>query len=283
MINSYAILVNTCDKFEDCWYPFFKLFSVFWPDYKGKIYLNTEYKSFEFPGLNIECTKVCEVNKISKNKIITWSQCLKWALEIIDSDIILYLQDDYFLAEKVQTYWIHYFTDIMTKSPEIPCIQLTQSGIPAIKKTKFEMLYKSDHNYFSFVSCQAALWQKNILLSLIRVHETAWNFEWWGSKRAKYMHYEFLVISPESFNANKNYILSYILTGVVAGKWYYPVVELFDKHGIEISYNKRGFYRENTTHTLKERIKTKVSIWKIRSIIEIVIMKILFFTNKLVS
>lgn len=31
---NYSILVNTCDKFEDCWNPFFKLLSIYWPDYQ---------------------------------------------------------------------------------------------------------------------------------------------------------------------------------------------------------------------------------------------------------
>lgn len=42
----YALLVNTCDKFEDCWIPFFSLLKKYWPDCSGKIYLNTEYKSY---------------------------------------------------------------------------------------------------------------------------------------------------------------------------------------------------------------------------------------------
>lgn len=46
----YSILVNTCDKFEDCWNPFFKLFFLFWPDYNGVIYLNTEYKEYSVRG-----------------------------------------------------------------------------------------------------------------------------------------------------------------------------------------------------------------------------------------
>lgn len=53
----YSILINTCDKFEDCWNPFFKLWSIFWKDCKGHIFLNTEYKDFSYPGLNIKAVK----------------------------------------------------------------------------------------------------------------------------------------------------------------------------------------------------------------------------------
>ena len=64
----YSIIVNTCDSYSDCWDPFFKLFSVFWKDCKGKIFLNTEYKDYSFPGLDIIPTKVCEKRNFPKDK-----------------------------------------------------------------------------------------------------------------------------------------------------------------------------------------------------------------------
>jgi hypothetical protein len=275
MQNNYSLLINTCDNFEDCWIPFFKLFTIYWPDYKGRIYLNTEYKDFSYLGLDIVCTKVCEVNKVPRNKRATWSQCLKWALEQIDTDIVLYMQEDYFLNNNVKTERVDYFYNLMDKNIEIPNIQLTNAGIPAIDKANFEYLCISNPNYFSYVSCQAAFWRKQVLISIIREHETAWNFEWWGSKRAKYLDYEFLVVAPTYFKPTENLIMSYVLTGVVGGKWHKDVIELFKKHNLKIDFKKRGFYDENTKPTIKKRVKTKLSIWKLKSIIEIIKMKYL--------
>lgn len=271
----YAILVNTCDKFEDCWDPFFKLWSLYWPDCKGKLFLNTEYKHYSYKGLDITPLKVCEANFVPENQRATWSQCLKWALDAMDSDIVLYMQEDYFLSGRVNDESVMYFLDVMQKTVEIPCIHLTQAGIPAVAKSKYNMLYNSNPDYFSYLSCQASLWRKDVLLSLIREHESAWNFEWWGSKRAKYLGYEFLVVDPEIFMPEKNPILPYILTGVVGGKWYKPVVELFQNHQIEMDYSKRGFYDPVKILSWKQRIKAKRSIWKLKSIAEIFRMKYL--------
>lgn len=270
--DKFVILINTCDKFEDCWHPFFKLFSKYWPDYNGKIYLNTEYKNFAFPGLDIICTKVCLVNKIPKEKRATWSQCLKWALQQIDTDKLLYMQEDYFLCDYVRVGEINKFIDLMNENPEISCIQLTNGGIPAINISKFNFLFRSNPDYFSYASCQASLWDKEVLISLIRDHETAWNFEWWGSKRAKYLKYDFLVVDPESYS-DKNQICPYLMTGIIGGKWYKPVIELFKKHQIEIDFTERGFYDEDLKPTIRKRIKTKLSIWKFKSILEILKMK----------
>jgi hypothetical protein len=279
MNNNYTILVNTCDKFEDCWYPFFKLFSIYWSDYKGKIYLNTEYKDFSYSGLNIVCTKVCEVNNVPRNKKATWSQCLNWALQQVDSEILLYMQEDYFLNDFVNSNLIAYFSDTMLNNSAIPCIHLTNSGIPAVQKSDFQELYYSDPNYFSYVSCQASFWRKGIILSLLRAHETAWNFEWWGSKRAKYLGYRFFVVDSNKFSSSPNVIISYILTGVIGGKWHKPVVELFDRHDIVVDYSKRGFYDVNLRPIFKKKVITKLSIWKLQSIFEILKLKYIMDLN----
>ena len=77
--NNFVVLINTCDKFEDCWIPFFKLWSLYWKNYNGTIYLNTEYKDFNYPGLEIKCSKCCDSHGYPQNKKAPWSQCLIWA------------------------------------------------------------------------------------------------------------------------------------------------------------------------------------------------------------
>jgi hypothetical protein len=95
----YALFVNTCDKFEDCWDPFFKLFAVYWPDFEGTIYLNTEYKEYTYENLNIVAVQGALKNNIPKTERATWSECLKWAMETIEEDVVLYLQEDYFFKD----------------------------------------------------------------------------------------------------------------------------------------------------------------------------------------
>ncbi len=270
---NYSILINTCDKFDDCWNPFFKLWELYWPDCTGKVYLNTEYKDYSYSGLQITPVKGC-IGKTIKGKYATWSQCLRWALERIDTDIILYMQEDYFLNSKVKNDLVEKLICLMLENPSIPCIQLSSHGIPAVLPTQFEHIYTSDSDFFSYVCCQASLWRKDIMLSLVRDHETAWNFEWWGSKRAKYMGMEFLTLDHEWLK-EQGEVIPYLATGVIGGKWYRPVVDLFKAHNIEVDYSKRGFY-ERLKPTVKQRIKTKLSIWKWRSILEVARLKFKF-------
>ena len=49
--TNVAVRVNSCDKYEDAWNPFFKLFSIMWPDCPYDIYLNST--NFEYGNYNI--------------------------------------------------------------------------------------------------------------------------------------------------------------------------------------------------------------------------------------
>ena len=49
-----AILVNSCDKYEDAWDPFFKLLKIQWPDCPYRIYLNTEFKNYVCDCFDVE-------------------------------------------------------------------------------------------------------------------------------------------------------------------------------------------------------------------------------------
>lgn len=76
----------------------FQTVFLFWPDYNGVICLDTECKEYkESWGENkIISIKGCKWNSYPKGKRVTWSQYLYWVLELIGTDIVLYLQEDYF-------------------------------------------------------------------------------------------------------------------------------------------------------------------------------------------
>jgi len=52
-----TILVNSCDKYEDAWYPLFKIMKAEWKDRKWPIVLNTESKTFDYEDMRNEMKK----------------------------------------------------------------------------------------------------------------------------------------------------------------------------------------------------------------------------------
>lgn len=237
---NYSILVNTCDKFEDCWNPFFILFKKYWPEYKGLIYLNTEFKDYSFEGLNVVPIKGC-VGKEYPGKFATWSQCLFWALDAIDTDIVLYMQEDYFLKKSVVDSEVNKLVQLMVDKPDIACIHLTDQGVVADGTSKYPGLNKVKLKQKYRVSCQAALWRKEELLRIIRTYESAWEFEEFGSKRSTILKSNYYVVDGNVVKKDVYEIIPYIFTGIVQGQWIPEAKDLFEQNDITIDYSIRGF------------------------------------------
>ena len=259
--NKFSILVNTCDKFDDCWNPFFKLFSTFWKSYKGKIYLNTEYKNYSYKNLNIISVKGCEEKQDAN--LITWSECLKRALESMEEDVVLYLQEDYFFKDNVENDIVEQYVDLMDNNENIHCIHLTDQAVKGSKESKeYEGLNIVDLKQRYRISCQAALWRKDVLLGYIRTYESAWEFEEFGSQRAERLQHKFYVVKAvnnRNLELNEFEIIPYIFTGIVQGRWFEEVVPHFRKHNINIDYSIRGFVKEAPRRSLKTKLYSK---WK---------------------
>ena len=189
---TYSILVNTCDNFEDCWDPFFNLLSKYWPNCKGKIYLNTEYKDYSYPGLDIIPVKGCERNNFPRDKRATWSQCLKWALDVIDTDIVLYMQEDYFLKRDVNDNLFENELKQISDNDNIQRIFLLSQAQNNKRLSLIHTQYYLDNRKSEYYAhTQAALWKTKALNSLIKIDESGWDFEKYVSKRAQFFPYNF--------------------------------------------------------------------------------------------
>jgi hypothetical protein len=274
----YALLVNTCDKFEDCWDPFFKLFTLYWPDFQGTIYLNTEYKEYSYKNLNIVTIKGALKNNITKTERATWSECLQWALKAVQEDIVLYVQEDYFLNRKIDNSKFTKYLEAIRNSNKIDCIHLTNksAGGDELFDIKGIKMYSIPLHHKDRICCQAALWKKEVLESYLKPYESGWNFEWWGSKRSAYMGHNFYTTNKNENALEDRNVIGYEETGVIGGKWYKGVVQLFEQHAIEMDYSKRGFF-ERRKIGFRERLNAKIKRFplEIRGYIDVLKLKYL--------
>lgn len=250
-MNKYAILINTCDNYEDCWQAFFKLYSIYWPSCSATLYLNTEKKDFSFPGLDIVALKVSDTDKR-----LTWSECLIRALDKIEDDIVLYMQEDCFIKAPVANELVEKYVQLMASDKSIDCIHLTDQAVVPESKSSYDGLFEVKLKQRYRVSCQSALWRKDILKSYLRAHESAWHFEEFGSKRGAILKHNFYVVDPAVVKLDVFEIIPYIFTGIVQGRWMEEVVPLFSKHGINVEYSLRGFLKNAPQQTILDRVKT---------------------------
>jgi len=240
-LNPYSLLVNSSDNFEDCWVPFFQLLKKNWGTMDVSILLNTEFKVFSFDGLSI---KSSQSHLFETNRKLTWSECLINALKMIESPIVLYMQEDYFIEKSVKTDVINDFVILMMENKNIKHIGLTHFGSnpPFSKYENDDRLWYINQNNKYRISTQAGLWDKNTLLSYLCPEESGWMFEIFGTKRANRRKDIFLTVNREIYNPQNGSIIEYTHTGIIKGKWHKAIPTLFRENNIVVDFSKRGFY-----------------------------------------
>ena len=239
MANDYTIIVNSTDKFADCWEPFFLCFREYWPDCDRRIILNTETKQFSLSGLDITCSKVGRFYKGLRRP--PWGWCLRRCLEQADTDIVLYVQEDYFLKAPVNSKVMQECVDYMAARNDCAHIGLTNYGSHGpFTETDNPMLWGVSNTAEYRICLQAGLWKRSSLLKYLRDSDTGWIFETAGSIRSHKIDEVFLTINRDAFNSEAM-VFPYTGTGIIKGKWYKDAVcDLFAAHNITLDYFEKG-------------------------------------------
>lgn len=238
---SYCVLVSSCDAYADCWAPFFTLLATYWQPCAQAIYLNTETQSFSFPGLLIHSPRV----GLASSQTLTWSDRLLRCLDSVPYDIVLYLQEDYFINAMVDVPMIDHLVEIMERD-HLGHVSLERSSkLTPGPNSHYCFLSHIDQRAEYRISTQAGLWRVSALKSYLRRHETIWEFEWYGTRRARRKKDTFFYVNDDYQKAHGQKVIPYVPTGVVQGRWVRKVVvDLFAKHRIKVDYTERGFHDE---------------------------------------
>jgi hypothetical protein len=113
---------------------------------------------------------------------------------------------------------------------------------------------------------QAGLWRKSALKSYMRRHETVWEFEWYGSRRARRRREPFFYVNEQYEARLGKRVFPYRATGVVHGRWVREIVEdLFDAHDIDVDYSRRGFLDQDNDSWGQRPLRTR-ALRRLRSI-----------------
>jgi len=236
--RAYSVFVNSTDGFHDTWDPFFHLLHDFWPE-AGPVTLNTETKSYAHPSMEIISTRVARDGETR----IPWGECMQRALEVIPTEMFVYLQDDYFLYDRVDTERIDEAARVM-ESEGLDCLRLMEcGGAGPWAPTTYPWLWSVSRRSPYRISLQAGLWTKTAMRKYLRRHESAWQFEPWGSRRAARIPGEIWCVSRDMFGEDRPQVVPYLPTGIVRGRWNRAAVEdLFAGHGLRVPFDERGWW-----------------------------------------
>lgn len=240
--------MNSCDSFEDCWPPFFALLDRNWPGLAAPILLNTEKKVWAGTGGRVIST---QVQGIGEGRL-TWSECLIRALGRVSTPLVLYMQEDYFLHAPVLESQVEAACELMLRQPEIGHIALSRHGsIGKHKPHECGWLEVVDPRARYRISTQAGLWRVATLLKYLRSEENGWMFEILGTLRSWRRNDIFLTVNQSPATRVP---FEYIHTGIIKGRWHPQLPQVFERFGICVDFERRGFYRSKPA--LLRRLET---------------------------
>jgi hypothetical protein len=261
MTDKITLVICTCDDYADAWNPLFSLFKKYWKDFSHKVVLNTETKSFSYPGFDIKSPQLYE-----KNQNIPWSKRLRETLiNCVDTELVLIYLDDFYLQSHVDVDKLHTCCTIMAEDKSIANIQLFPCPPKYQQLEKYPWLVKREKSSPYLMNLQAGLWRKDRLLHFIREHENPWYFERWGSIRARRYADTILCINPD---IKDNIVFDYdpSMIGLSKGKWLPKTKTFFDAENIEMDFSKRGIFEDDYKAKMKnnkrEYIKSAINIFK---------------------
>ena len=253
--NKLKLMLLTTDNNSDLWELFVRQLIKNWPDFDLDIILNTE-NAINFMQLINNISNEYSVNIIFTNnfdKKVFWSERLKLNLRHFPSKYYLFILDDYILDGPVDTIKFKNSVDILEKNNDIAHINFLPSSIQYSYIYKgYKKILKNQPYRFNL---QIGLWRRDFLLKFIREHETPWQFETWGNRRAK--RYK-----NQVYHATQNYkIFDYKIGGIIKrGQWNGPTViddltrwgfphleqnrQYFTKGDDKTNFNKRNFFKK---------------------------------------
>lgn len=244
MNNRCTIVVSSCDKYEDTWYPFFRIMKAQWPDRPYPIVLNTESKTFDYEDMNIKTFRF-----YGAEKKVPWGKRLIKTLKAIDTEYVIFLLDDFFFLEPVDQERIEQCIKWMDNDHEIAAFTFNNVYKPNISDGIYPHFERRPQDGIYRLNCQGAVWRREKLISFIRPHESPWEWEVLGSLRStRYKEKFYSAIDGEPK------VMTYIKGGGLwGGKWVNEVIPLFEKYDIKIDLSVRGFFTNNSDNPVSHR------------------------------
>lgn len=243
-----TILVNSCDKYEDAWNPFFNLLKKQWPDCPYDIVLSTETKIY-----SCDFFKVKTINSDPKS---SWSARLRNTLNNINTDYVLFFLEDFFLLEKVRVDIFNQALELIKGNEEIGLIVFNTTrnlDLSFPDNTDYKKSFiKLDNKVKGRTNVLVGLWRKEYFLKLIFGDENPWEYEINSNIRARYAGYKIYSQNYDvSFPAFRYCINPKDGYGITQGKWLVKNQELFESNGIfDVNYNNLGVFETETSYKI---------------------------------
>ena len=216
------ILVLSCDKNEDIFEPFYKCMEKYWVNHPKIIYATETIR-------NPYYETICINEPLEK-----WTKRIRQTLDKINEDKILLMIDDCFIRNYVDTERVKYAESILKGN--IALINFEKSFDSNDIDTIFNGFKKRNHPSEYELSLLCGMWQKSALKQILKEDSDPWQVEY----KQNTCNYTYLINSGDYIIDFGYYYMQ--PANLLKGKWCKEIIPFFEKEGIVIDYEKRGFY-----------------------------------------
>lgn len=256
LYDKITILVNSCDRYDDLWIPFFTLFKKYWAPQGIRIVLNTESKEFVFDGLEIECVH-------PERPDDPYGKRMLHVLSQIATPYVIMLLDDFFMRKNADWGLIEKIVGWMENDKNIVYFNCDCTDTYCDHEADLYPGFKRIPNGCEYtLNMQAAVWRTKKLMSYWRSDLSPWDWEVYTNLTAARSRSDKFYCVTELRYGFCDYGYVRGVWGVYRGKWIKDdVVPLFEKESISVDYAKRGFYEPEPAYPssgirLRETLKT---------------------------
>lgn len=181
--SNLGLMILSHDDNKFLWDIFLKQLLSYFPESKNlDIFFVTETQNL-LENLK-ENYSIVSLHKDYQKPVKKWSGMFKDALIQFNKEFVLVLLDDFLLTEETKSETVFFCLEEMKMNTSIACFNFKYTKGEAKQNFYRDFELKSIEAPFR-INLQAALWRVDFLKMFIRKHENPWQFENWGSRRAK--------------------------------------------------------------------------------------------------
>ncbi len=231
-----AVLVVSCDAYQDVWHAFFHCYFKYWPDNPYPTYLVSNHTAYADP----------RVRPILVGEDRDWSSNLLQALERLETPRVMLFLEDFFLTERVDTARVLRLERLLVER-QAACLRLFPEPGPdaPLPGAEQEHVGTIGRDAGWRVSTQTAFWQKDALSRLLVRGESAWQFEIAGSERSRGGGDPFLSVEADQA------AVSILFWAIMRGRWTDRGLRHCRREGVAVDLSRRP--RERWTTGLSSR------------------------------
>lgn len=225
--DTVTIVVSTCDAFFDVWRPFAFFLRQRWADCPLRIFMIVN-------ELRISSRMITPL-PVGADR--GWATNLRVALEQITTPYVLYVQEDYFFTDPIDSSGLaRDFTRMIERGADSLCFRA---------RTHIEATFRPLNDRFGVVPIesdgrtrnQITLWKREALHSILREGENGWEMERDGSPRTRDMQIL-------SYARRDNTPIPYLMSAIVRGLWTREALAMCRAHNAHISPHFRRTYTD---------------------------------------